>query len=97
MKLWRYIVVIPAEFTINGADNSQRLLVSGSAANGNEGLIFDYSRKAAYSSSDPKVATVSTDGVVTPQGNGSAEIRISFAGKTAATLGSELLKAALRL
>lgn len=76
------LVVTPAEFTINGADNSQRLLVSGSATSGTEGIVLDYSRKVTYVSSDPKVATVSADGVVTPQGNGSAEIRISFAGKS---------------
>jgi hypothetical protein len=75
------LTLTPANVSIRGVDNVQRLLVSGSAKT--NGTIFDYSRKAAYESSDPKVATVSADGVIVPHGNGKAEVRVTFAGKSA--------------
>jgi Protein of unknown function (DUF1553)/Protein of unknown function (DUF1549) len=60
--------VVPAEVKLRGGDSLQRLLVMGPSG-------LDESRRAVYASSDPKVATVSPDGVVSPQGDGSAEVR----------------------
>ncbi len=77
------LAVFPAEFTITGADAVQRLLVTGRPA-GEQVRDVDYSRKATYTSSDPKVVVVTAEGVVLPRGNGSAVIRAEFAGKNAA-------------
>ncbi len=56
----------------------QRLLVTASPRNSADNRSLDLSRQATYTSSNPAVAVVSADGLVTPQGNGSAEIRISL-------------------
>ena len=64
----------PAEFTIHGADNVQRLLISGNG--------FDYSRHATYESSDATIAVVTKDGVVIPRGNGSVQIKATFGQQT---------------
>ena len=75
--------ILPAAFTIQGADNKQQMLVTGSAPGVGEERSFDFSHKVAYTSSDAKVASVSENGVVTPRGNGKAEIRASYHDKTA--------------
>jgi hypothetical protein len=72
------LAVVPAEVTLTGADDVQRLLVLGRTS-GNEARAIDCSRKATYASSDARVADVTADGVVKPRGNGSAEIRITHA------------------
>ena len=59
--------VLPAEATLRGGDALQRLLVLNRAG-------ADESRRVAYRSSDPSVASVTLDGVVSPRGDGSAEI-----------------------
>src|SRR3954447_15482153 len=63
------LTITPAECTIGGADQVQRLLVLGLAKDKKDGRQFDYSRKAVYSTSDDKVATITADGVVKPVGN----------------------------
>jgi hypothetical protein len=70
--------ITPGEFTIRGADDVQRLLISGALSQGGDGRTFDYSRQAAYVSSDPKVVVVTKEGVVLPKGNGSAQITATF-------------------
>ncbi len=77
------LVVTPATFSLRGAHSVQRLLVTTTPQNAQDFRSVDLSRDAVYASSDPKVATVSTDGVVSPRGNGSAEIRVTFRGRTA--------------
>jgi hypothetical protein len=77
------LTIIPATSTILGGDNVQRLLVLGSGRE--DGVTVDYSRDAIYVSSNPHVATVSKDGLVTPRGNGTTEIQATFAGKKAKT------------
>src|SRR5258708_20918836 len=69
--------VVPGEFTIGGADDVQRLLVSGRSGDRD----IDFSHKATYATSDAKVAEVSKAGIVRPRGNGSAEIRVSYVGR----------------
>src|SRR4051794_25694799 len=73
------LTVVPAEFAIGGADDVQRLLVTGRPASGDRDI--DYSRLATYASSDAKVVEVTPEGVVRPRGNGSAEIRVAHAGQ----------------
>ena len=68
----------PAEFAIQGADNVQRLLISGKASKGAGAVAFDYSRHATYESSNAAIAVVTKDGVVIPKGNGTVQIRASF-------------------
>jgi hypothetical protein len=75
------LTMTPAEVTLDGIDGVQRLLVTGTAQPGDARTV-DYSRKASYTSSNPGVAAVSAEGVVTPRGDGTAEIRASHAGKT---------------
>jgi hypothetical protein len=85
--------VAPESFTISGHDNVQRLLVSG--ARSGESLTYDYSRAATYTISNPQVATVTSDGLVVPRANGTAEIRATFGNRSAiakvtvADIGSE--------
>jgi len=67
--------ITPAEFTIIGADNVQRLRVSSVSANAGDGRSFDFSRDVVYHSSDPRVAVVTMDGLVIPKGNGAAQIK----------------------
>ena len=57
------LVVTPAEFTISGADQLQRVLVQGPAKELSDGRVFDYSRQATYSVSNPKVVTASLTGM----------------------------------
>ena len=75
--------VLPTEITIRGGHNVQRLIVIGQAKN--DAAMVDYSRIAKYRSSNPAVATVSDDGLVTPVGNGSAEIITTHVGQQSAS------------
>ncbi len=75
------LTITPREFIIGGPDQQQRVLVQGSAKEKSDGRVFDYSRRAAYTVSDPKIAAVSTDGVVAPLGNGSCELKAVVGGQ----------------
>ncbi len=77
------LTITPAECTIGGADQAQRVLVTGPAKDKSDDRQFDYSRKATYTSSDAKVATVSADGFVTPVGNGTCAINAVVGGQSA--------------
>src|SRR5262249_33831063 len=77
------LTAVPASFVIHGADDTQRLLVTGLAEGSDPERTFDFSRKATYTSSDNNVVTVSGHGVVTPRGNGTAEIRINVGRQSA--------------
>ncbi len=79
------LVITPAEVKLRGVDEVQRLLVTGEARTGIEGWRHDYSRAASFASSDSRVAVVSADGVVSPRGDGEAEIRVGL-GDTTATV-----------
>jgi uncharacterized protein DUF1549/uncharacterized protein DUF1553/Big-like domain-containing protein len=73
------LLVTPSAFTIYGDDNAQQLVVTSERA---DGVTLDHTREVVYSSANPTVATVSSAGLVTPRGNGTAEIRATFAGGT---------------
>ncbi len=64
------VTIAPAEFTLNGPRSQVQLLVSTSDKNS----WSDASRSAKYQSSDPKVAEVTSAGVVLPKGDGAATI-----------------------
>ncbi len=86
--------ITPAEFTISGIDNVQRLLVTGTADT-RPGMTVDYTRAVTYRSSNPQVAVVTPDGIVQPHSNGQVEIvatignRIATARVTVQQVGSE--------
>ncbi|MGC4007467.1 MAG: hypothetical protein QM811_31830 [Pirellulales bacterium] len=73
----------PQGATIYGRHGVQRLLTTGKVDG--KPALHDYSRAAKYASSDPTIATVTSDGVVIPLTNGTVEITADFAGKTATT------------
>lgn len=79
----RTIDILPAQITLKGTQAAQRLLVE--ARKGGE-YAGDQSRSAVFSSSNPHVATVDTDGTVHAAGNGVATIVARFQGHTAATV-----------
>jgi len=69
----------PAAFVLDGSESTQRVVVTGVRAHDedlhDEDLTTDYSRAAHYESSNPRVATVNSDGLVIPRGDGVADIR----------------------
>ncbi|WP_254507205.1 DUF1549 and DUF1553 domain-containing protein [Anatilimnocola floriformis] len=74
------IAIAPAEFTLTGGRSHVQLLVS-------ENNSADVTHTAKYESSDAKIATVSTIGIVTPIGDGTATITATTAsGKATATI-----------
>ena len=70
------LCVAPVDVTLVGPEAVQRLLVTGTTRESGDGRARDYSRQAAYESSDPTVATIAADGLISPRGNGRAEVRI---------------------
>jgi len=67
----------PPAPSLKGADARQQLLVTAIR----EGEEVDATDGAVFASSNPKIATVSDEGVVRPVGNGSAEISATFDGR----------------
>ena len=77
------LTIAPAEFTLTGARSRIQLLVSEN----NDAAQSDLTRTAKYESSDPKIATVSAAGIVTPTGDGTATITAATSnGKATATI-----------
>lgn len=77
------LTITPAEFTLTGSQARVQLLVSEKQNNAQA----DATRSAKYESSDPKVAAVSTTGIVTPVGDGTATISATTSsGKATATI-----------
>jgi hypothetical protein len=76
------LTIVPAEFRIMGADQLQRVIVQGANKDKSDARVLDFSRQATYAVSNPKVATVSADGVVTPLGNGSCELKATVGGQS---------------
>ena len=77
------LTVVPAEFVISGTDQSQRLLVQGTVRMSGAARVLDYSRATVYRVSNPAIAKVSAEGVVTPLANGACEIEAVVGGLTA--------------
>ncbi len=73
------ISAYPAKVAMKGTDDAPQLVITGKRADGRE---VDLSGVATFSVSDPKVAKVEQGGRVYPLANGTAEITVSFEGKT---------------
>src|SRR5689334_17052139 len=70
----------PAQLVLSHAGDHRHLLVSGKLDDGSE---RDLTRGVQYTSSNPAVAAVSPQGVVSPKGAGQAVVRISGSGLSA--------------
>jgi hypothetical protein len=68
------LIIEPAAITLRHADDRQRLLVSGVLA---DNSVRDFSRSAKYVSSNPAIARVNDQGLVTPVATGQATIEVS--------------------
>jgi hypothetical protein len=71
------VTVTPAQVTLTPADDRQRLVVSGKLA---DGTWRDLTRSVRYVSSNPAVAVVSPQGLVTPQAPGQTAVQILGSG-----------------
>jgi hypothetical protein len=72
--------LFPAPVTLSGARGRQLLLVTGTFS---DGTVRDVSTEVKYASAGPKVAAVSTAGLVTPVADGRAEVRVALGKVTA--------------
>jgi hypothetical protein len=73
------LTIYPKQVVLAGSLDEQRLVVIGD--HGTRG--WDWSRRAEYQSSDPKVAVIDASGVIRPTGDGTATISITARGATA--------------
>lgn len=74
------LAILPAQITLTGPKASQRLLV---VAQQDGQCAGDLTAKATFTSSNPKVAAVSKDGIVRAVGDGTAKITAALSGQTA--------------
>jgi hypothetical protein len=72
------LTVEPAQVTLTHRLDEHRLIVTGKLADDSE---RDLTRKARYTAADPKVAIVSTEGVVRPVGPGETSVEIAAGDK----------------
>jgi hypothetical protein len=72
--------LLPSHARLDGPRASQQFLVE---SRDHEAWIGDLSKKAVFSIDNPKVATVSADGTVTPTGNGTATLSATVDGRPA--------------
>ncbi len=75
--------VAPAKFTLSSSRSRQQLLVTSQFANADPREEADVTRKATFESLTPSVALVTTTGVVVPNGYGTAQIVVHYAGREA--------------
>jgi hypothetical protein len=71
--------VVPSSFELNGREARQQLL----ALDPVNGFSADLTRNARWISSNPKIAAVDANGVVTPVGDGDATVTAAADGKAA--------------
>jgi hypothetical protein len=74
------LAIEPATATLRGRDSVQQLVVTAKLAGD---VLRDATTSAKYSSSDDKVARVEPSGAIFPVADGTAEITVEIAGKTA--------------
>ncbi len=74
------LAILPPSATLDGPKASQRFLVE---ARRGEVHVGDRTSKAAFAIDNPRVATVSPEGVVTPTGDGTATLTASVGDQTA--------------
>jgi hypothetical protein len=68
----------PGDFVLNGAWASQRIVVTGRLP---DGSLRDFTTQAKFKSSNPKMASVSQNGFVSPKSDGTAQIEVSAGGR----------------
>src|SRR5260370_23333802 len=73
-----YLRAAPGDFVLSGRWASQRIVVTGKAA---DGTLHDVTAKTKFKSSNNKVAAVGKGGLVTPVADGEANIELNAAGK----------------
>src|ERR1035438_2851783 len=73
------LIVEPAVVRLDGPGASFTLLVHGKSAD----ALTDLTRQAKYRSEAPKIATVATSGLIRGIADGTTEIVVEAAGKTA--------------
>ncbi len=66
------VQTLPQVVRLSGADSQQQLVVGTQA----DGRNIDLTRDATYESANANIAAVSSEGVITPVGNGVTEIRV---------------------
>ena len=74
------LTVLPPKVTLSTAQSRQQLLVESTSG----GFLHDITAKAHWISSNPAVATVDANGLVTPVSDGEADIAAQTPGETAA-------------
>ena len=70
--------VLPATIELRGADDAHGLLASLASSDHSE----DVTRRSTYLSTDAKILTVDTNGVVRPVSDGAAAVLTMYAGET---------------
>ncbi len=75
--------VAPAKFTLSSSRSRQQLLVTGQFADADPREEADLTRTATFESLVPSVALVTATGVVVPNGFGTAQIVVRYAGREA--------------
>jgi hypothetical protein len=68
--------VFPSAVMLCGRDDRQQLIVTARRSDARMLHRFDATREVTFRSANPKIASVTTDGVVHPQGSGRTEIEI---------------------
>jgi hypothetical protein len=71
------LAVEPSQVTLTHADDHQRLLVTAKLT---DGSFRDLTRTAKYTSTNPAIAEVSAQGIITPRAAGQTTIQVSNAG-----------------
>src|SRR5438309_737531 len=74
------VALLPSSARLDGPRATQRFLVE---ARDQGAWVADLTRKAVFSSDNPRVANVAADGTIAPVGNGSATITAKVDGRTA--------------
>src|SRR6266545_7457964 len=73
-----WIQAAPGDFALAGKWASQRIVVTGKAA---DGSLHDVTAQTQFKSSNSKVAAVAKTGLVTPVADGEANIEVKVNGK----------------
>ena len=76
-----HLQVVPAKFTLSSGRARQQLLVTGQHSGADSREEADLTRTATFESLVPSIALVTSTGVVVPNGYGTAQIVVRYAGQ----------------
>ncbi len=76
------LAIFPAAVSLDGADDRQQLVITGTLNDKPDGKPADRTAIATYTSSDPSIATITATGVVLPARDGEATITATTGGAT---------------